>query len=80
MQRLHSTMGCGKSKPTRAVDDGGTLHIVFARAIAAHARPNDEHRKLLQENSVECLRHPAGEPERSLLVLALKENKLDWFR
>ncbi|CAN0363570.1 unnamed protein product, partial [Ectocarpus sp. 6 AP-2014] len=73
-------MGCNSSKPKRAVDNGGTLHVVFERAIADHVRPTEEHVKLLQENSVEYLRHPAGAPERSLLVLALKGNKLDWFR
>ncbi|CAN0575667.1 unnamed protein product [Ectocarpus sp. 12 AP-2014] len=73
-------MGCCKSKTERAVDNGGILHVVFERAIAEHAKPTQEHVKLLQENSVEYLRHPAGAPERSLLVLALKGQKLAWFR
>lgn len=73
-------MGCHNSKPKPVVDHGGTLHVVFERAIATHPSPTSEHHKLLQENSVEGLRHPEGEPERSLLVLALKKNKLAWFR
>lgn len=77
-------MGCGGSTQGPAIKHERGIYNEFAEAIQLYDMPTERHRELVRKNDVVEFKHPRGQGEHSLLVLALDRGvtcgRWEWFR
>lgn len=76
-------MGCGGSTHDAGVSkrkhDRG-IYKELAEAIQLCEIPSDRHRRIVENNRKEEFKHPKGQGEQSLLVIAIDSGRWEWFR
>lgn len=73
-------MGCCDSTPVPLEHDRG-IYDQLAEAIPLDENPSARHVALVKNNFVEEFQHPEGQPEKSLLVIAITHWKTGaWYK
>lgn len=67
-----------RASPSASTTEGSIKEL--AEAIQLCEIPSDRHRRIVENNRKEEFKHPKGQGEQSLLVIAIDSGRWEWFR